>query len=396
MERTISEARALLDRTINDTAKLGKTLSAAKPILQSNAETCDALIARVAGSLLQLRDANWQARQLAVRRIASLSRKRGRVGRRWWRTATRLLWARMKDPESGDFFFVNMASLKTTWDAPLVFGRAYAPEFFRTVFPSTLSKVAAVAAMQRVVRRYLARRKVSAVVVHHWRLVQIRPGDVRKLWPDGKPYLPKRRVPLPKGDPMAGFYYYNLKNLRRAMDRPTILFTRKPEILGEHANDEKMRKGTLKLQAIVRRRFCRKILHDKLADRWERVFDPLYKRFFFFNKKVGSSVWKSPFPDALGNVTVPTAAEFEAIKRRRLEEKAAMIVSKVAYVIFARMKLRKVLEKKTTWVRAYDEEYKRYFYSNTATGESTWTKPPLFKRLQAEPPIAVDEEEADK
>ncbi len=394
MERTISEARALLDRTLDDTARLGKTLSAAKPALQSSAAACDALIARVAGSLLQLRDAGWQTRQLAARRIVSLWK--GRVGRKWWRAATRLLWARMKDPESGDFFFVNMASLKTAWDAPRVFDRAVAPEAFRTVFPSTLSKVAAVAAIQRVLRRFLARLHVSAIIVNDWRLVKIRPGDTRKTRPDGKPYLPRRRVPLPKGDPMRTFYYYNLSNFRRATDRPTVLFTRKPAVLGEHANDEKLAKGTLKLQAIVRRRFCKKILQDKLADRWERVFDPLYKRFFFFNKKAGSSVWKSPFPDALGSVTVPTAAEFEAIKRRRLEEKASLIVAKFAYSLFARFKLRKVLEKKTAWVRAYDEEYQRYFYSNTQTGESTWTKPPLFKRLQAEPPIAIAVDDGPK
>ena len=74
---------------------------------------------------------------VTARRIVGLWR--GRPLRRWWRAASRLLWGLMRDPESGEDFFVNVATLRTSWDQPRVFGRELPRAGFRRIFPCTLS-----------------------------------------------------------------------------------------------------------------------------------------------------------------------------------------------------------------------------------------------------------------
>jgi len=371
-ERTVREARALLDKTVADTALLGAPLAAARPALAGGAATLDALLARVAGSLLQLRNTDWQARQLAVRRIISLWR--GRNLRRWWRTASRLLWGRMRDPDSGDDFFVNIATLRTSWDVPRVFGRVLPPDAFRRVFACSLSKQAAVSAIQRTARRFFARLKVASRLADAWRLVRLTPFEAKKLRP--------RRTKLPEGHPLEHFYYYNIENFRKTRDRPFILFTKVPKVFGEHEADARVVKGAVRLQSIVRRLRGRSRFVTELRDQWERVEDPLWKRSFYVNKKTGASQWKLPMAGIIKrDVAIPTAAEYNVIIDHREMEIAARLLVRCMRLVAGRRKAGRVLVEKSPWVRAWDADYKRYFYSNSNTGDSSWTKPAIFRRL---------------
>ncbi len=382
-ERTMREARKLLDKTTANTALLGEPFAAVRPVLSSAASTCDALMARLAGSLLQLRSNDWQKRQLAVRRIITLWR--GKNGRRWWRTATRLLWGLMRDPESGDDFYVNLATLKTSWDLPLIFGRAVPAADFRRVFPCMLSQQAAVSAIQRTARRFFARLKVADLLVDHWRLVRMRPSDMKNIAP--------RKSKLPEGHPLQHYYFFNIKNSRKTRDRPFILFTREPKKYGEHDADRRLVKGAVSLQSYVRKMIGKRRFLSLVVDLRERVMDPLYGRPFFVDKITGTTSWNIPLSKSdlkLKATDIPTAAEYAQIIQKREMEAAARVLQRVMRFVQGRKKAARALIEKTTWTRVYDAEYKRYFYLDSATGESSWTKPAIFRRLGAEPPLASD------
>ena len=380
-ERTMREARKLLNKTISDTTLLGAPLEAVRPALTAAASTCDALLARIAGTMLQLRSADWQKRQLATRRIVSLWK--GRIGRRWWRTSTRLLWGIMRDPESGDDFFINLATLRTSWEKPNVFGRVLQVSQFRRVVPCMLSQMSALSAIQRTARRFFARLKVADLVVDQWRVVQMRAYDMKTI--------ARRKDKLPEGHPLRHFYYYNLKNGRKTRDRPFILFTRVPKKFGEHVADRRIVKGITLLQSYVRKMISKRRVITMLANTWLRVIDPLYKRAFFVNKRTGVSLWEPPLANVLKmkESDIPTAEEYEAILVDREMKMASSVMQRFMLFSKSRKLAAKRLLEVTTWSRVYDEEYKRFFYSDSKTGESSWTKPAIFRRLAVDPPLGT-------
>lgn len=384
-ERTVREAQKLLNKTQFDTVRLGGSMEATRPTLAAAASTCDALLARVAGTMLQLRSSDWQTRQLAARRIVTLWT--GMSGRRWWRTASRLLWGIMRDPESGEDFFINLATLRTTWEQPLIFGRVMLFSKFRRVVACMLSMQAAVSAIQRTLRVFFARLKVAKLVVDFWRIIKVRPSD--------RDNIKQRKVALPRGHPMARYYYYHIESgYKKTRDKPMILFTSVPSKFGEHEDDRLLVNSVTLLQSYARKKMGKRYVIHVLATQWLRVMDPLYGRCFFVNKKTGVSLWDPPLSLILNTKAsdIPTAEEYEA-SLIVLEEKLATCVlqrfmRRVKGVRHCARKLMAV----TKWTRVYDQEYNRFYFYNSATGESSWSKPALFRKLAIDPPSPRPEE----
>ena len=54
------------------------------------------------------------------------------------------------------------------------------------------------------------------------------------------------------------------------------------------------RKFAIRLQAVVRKFKARLQLPDLLAERYEKIYDPVQKRCFYYNKETDTSTWKKP------------------------------------------------------------------------------------------------------
>jgi len=331
-ERTILEARKLLNSTLNSEKDLGAPAASHQPKLTSAASKCDELVSRLTASLLQLRDPQWQARQQAVKRI--ILAWRGRAWRKWFRVATMLLWGRMRDPASGDYFFVNMFTLKTSWDPPVVFGRQVKGESVRRIYPTSLNIVAGAVAVQRMWRGFSSRAKLAETFGHFWRRVLVNQDKPGRDVP--RPRDPSQPWPPP-------FYYYNILPAwhRRwqssSLEKPRILNDPRfqPHFYGEHPEDESRISLAVQVQGLSKK-FSFRIAFFKLAaQRYCRIWDADYNRYFYYNKTTGQSTWVKPMksllkaweppvlkggeapPGAL-DVTTGTIADLK-VKKKRVE-----------------------------------------------------------------------------
>ena len=302
-ERTVAEAAALLRRTEASGAALGAPLGAQAPALASAAGKCDELVGRLTTMLLQLRDPAWQARQHAAKRIILCWR--GRVWRAWFRTATALLWGKMRDPASGDDFYVNMATKATLWAAPVVFGRQLAPAAVRRVFPCSLSKQAAAVVIQRSFRGHASRRRTARVFVRAWRMIRVSAA------------APQRAAPRPR-DPAAPYppphYYFNVlpegDRLWRppTAERPRVLHQLHPVEFGAHPDDQPSVGLARVLQKLGRRFTVRMAFFKQAAAAYERVWDADYKRYYYFNRHTGGTGWVKPMASLLRGYEFPIMA----------------------------------------------------------------------------------------
>jgi hypothetical protein len=271
-ERTVSEATALLNSTLAAGEALGAPAARAAPALSSAASKCDELLGRMTGMILQLRDGRWQARQLAARRIQLCWR--GIARRRWWRVATALLWGRLPDAASGDFFFVNMASMKTQWEVPAVFGAAVAPLSIRRVWPCMLSDQAAAAVIQRAARGLTKRMGLARDHVNKWRRVGIDAAQPLRSVP------PRRRARRPHEPEQPPHYYYNVVSGEARIEKPRYLFVLEPEVYGTHKDDLARNRLASLLQAVCRKFRSRLAFFRVVGAQYHKVWDHQYRRFY--------------------------------------------------------------------------------------------------------------------
>jgi hypothetical protein len=296
-ERTVKEATALLDSTLAAEAALGAPAARAAPALGSAAAKCDELLGKMAGMILQLRDGRWQARQLAARRIQLCWR--GAARRRWWRVATTLLWGRLRDGASGDFFFVNMANLKTQWDTPVIYGQRVAPLSIRRVWPCMLSDQAAAAVIQRAARGLTSRMALARAHINKWRRVGIDVDEPLRSVP------PRRRPRRPHEPEEPTFYYYNVDTGEARIEKPRYLFVLEPEEYGHHKDDLSRNQLARLLQAVCRKFRARLAFFRVVGAQYHKVWDPQYRRFYYFNVKKGTSSWKKPMAGMLRGYDMP-------------------------------------------------------------------------------------------
>lgn len=120
-----------------------------------------------------------------------------------------------------------------------------------------------------------------------------------------------------------------------------------------------------KIQSTIRRFLSRCRLYHLVVGRFEKIFDPKRKRFYYYDKVMDRSSWKKP--------SVLRKTEILEISPTYTQDEAAMLIQRN---LLRRAALRKVrvLYKKTVQV-VVDEASKRKSYLNPLTGSHSHKLP---------------------
>lgn len=356
LERTINSAVSLLNETRANEQALEDRIKEVKPKLSSAAAQCDNLLAEVTGLVLKLRDDNYNMRQLSARKIQRAFRERLRT--RWFRAAQKILWGRMLDKDIGVYFYVNRATLMTRREVPAIFGHKVPPDFPPRIYPATLSTRIAAYTIQRFLRSIRARKNLAGIASRLWRVVFTSDGQLT---------------------------YYNVLTKRSQLQKPWVLFGLDPKIYGAHQDDMAHSRAASVLQRAVRRYKAFKMFAETVLSVWEKVWDPNSRKWFYYNKKTGTSQWNRPFPRLLRNFEFPTIMD----TNMTLDE-AQRVVMGLFRLVAAKLIIRRKIRQ---WYRrVWDPEFQTYYYYNIKTDESSWYVPAIAKRHNVLIPEATPEE----
>ncbi|EQC32521.1 hypothetical protein SDRG_09847 [Saprolegnia diclina VS20] len=126
------------------------------------------------------------------------------------------------------------------------------------------------------------------------------------------------------------------------------------------------------LQTHFRRRNARDQCKAKLLQRFQRVYDPNTKRYFYYDKETSVSQWTAPrMLEQLQKTTTKHVSQ----------ETAAVRIQGVFRLRQARRDALALAQ--SNYEKVYDEAIHAYYYFNTKTGESQWTKPKCLRDADA-------------
>jgi hypothetical protein len=124
-----------------------------------------------------------------------------------------------------------------------------------------------------------------------------------------------------------------------------------------------------KIQCMIRV-FLAKIKIRRTAKRvWQRVYDPTYKKYFWYNNLDGNSKW-----------TIPTFVDMYYPEDRE----ASLLIQKVVRGFVGRMKARKKANEKYT--RFYDANLNKFYWLDKSTQQTTWNVTPWLERQEINMP----------
>jgi hypothetical protein len=125
----------------------------------------------------------------------------------------------------------------------------------------------------------------------------------------------------------------------------------------------------VKIQCMMRRYLARRRMKSQAQVALVRVFDPTFKRYFWYNQYTKGSTWKKPkFIDMFGEV------DFKAIA----------LMQRYIRGFIGRRRARK--EANTRYVRFFDNETGRFYWFDKKTQQTTYNASPWLKRMNIDMP----------
>jgi len=134
--------------------------------------------------------------------------------------------------------------------------------------------------------------------------------------------------------------------------------------------NEKKNKAAIKLQCLVRRFTARARVRRVAMQSWQRVFDPSFKLYFWYNKLNGQSQW-----------TVP---RFTSLYSKE-DAEAAIKMESVVRGFLGRMKARRVVFAKYT--RYFDANVNKFYWTVNETGKAFWKASAWLIKQQVPMPL---------
>ncbi|KAJ1384387.1 hypothetical protein B484DRAFT_17921 [Ochromonadaceae sp. CCMP2298] len=124
-----------------------------------------------------------------------------------------------------------------------------------------------------------------------------------------------------------------------------------------------------KIQCMMRRFVARARIRRQARKVWQRVYDPTYKKYFWFNNM-----------DELSRWDLPQFAQLFHLE----DHTACTKIEKVVRGFVARMRVRKKVNEKYT--RFYDSDLNKFYWLDKSTGETTWTVTNWLRKQEIEMP----------
>jgi hypothetical protein len=290
-------------------AALGPPAAARLAALAAAKASTDRLLSRLVAGVSELRDDATRERAAAARKIQGLYRRRS--ARRLMVTSARLLWGRVLDPVTGRHYYVHRVSGARQWEPPVVFGRRLDVGLYPTVLASALSPDQAAAMIQAAWRGAAGRRSILGLARCTYRRV-IDGASQRE-------------------------FYYNLATGRSRWSRPLILAGIDLPAYSHESLQEDVAwraRAALTAQRAWRAHAARRALASRASRRWERVWDPVQRRCFYYDTAAQTSSWAKPLARALP-AWQPPRAPLEPLS----PEQAAAVVGRFMRMCRVRWRL---------------------------------------------------------
>ncbi|OQR91687.1 hypothetical protein THRCLA_08909, partial [Thraustotheca clavata] len=311
---------------------------------------------------------------------------RGRLARRYLRQLLQNRFQKVWDPERQKFYFIDAETKETKWDAPK--------------FAQSLDSIVQMKHKKRRKKKVLTEEDSAVLVQKTFRMQQARKTatiqanrSIEQIW-----------------DPASQAYFYHNKQTNAVTwTKPRYWVDKVPEedntVKKEDVKQiiERRRKyvitdpneAAILLQTHYRRRRVRNQWKVNLMDRFQKVFDPNTKkytfyqhitlidtRYFYYDKEKNESQWSAP--RILEEFIVPSPNQ----RSNATEESAAVRIQGIFRLRKAR---REALElAQANYEKVYDEDIQAFYYFNTKTGQSQWTKPKCFHDADADKLIKVN------
>ncbi|OQR98990.1 hypothetical protein ACHHYP_07422 [Achlya hypogyna] len=131
--------------------------------------------------------------------------------------------------------------------------------------------------------------------------------------------------------------------------------------------------AALLVQTQYRRRHASQQCKAVLLARFQRVLDPNTQRYFYYDKETSTSQWSAP--------KILQELIKSPVRPRASQENAAVRIQGIFRLRRARREA--VALAQSNYEKVYDGTIGAYYYFNTKTGESQWTKPKCFHNADA-------------
>jgi tRNA uridine 5-carbamoylmethylation protein Kti12 len=127
--------------------------------------------------------------------------------------------------------------------------------------------------------------------------------------------------------------------------------------------------AVIRIQCAIRVALAKTRIKTQAKRVWQRVYDPKYKRYFWFNKLTKKSRWDQP--------------RFTQLYYEE-DRKAAIEIERVVRGFIGRMRVRKVAN--TKYTRFYDGSVNKFYWLDKSTGKTTWNVSQWLLKQQIEMP----------
>ena len=375
IERKMEELGALLALAQEANAQLGD--------IKSTATTSLSAIATATTGFLKMEDTVTDlkesvGRMFTKRQAATMVQNawRRKVARREIQRMIREQWQKFKDKKSGKFYYMNVRTGRVTWTKPKILGDkdiekishgkrkgAHKPKRKPRFTAAELTTDEAARVLQGCYRNRQARKLLRRMVREQYKKVK---------------------------DPATGkFYYYNTRTKVSHWTKPKFLGdddldkpeSRTPRFRHwELTSDEAARH----LQGAWRAKVARRRIRVMVRNQYRKKWDDKKQKFYYYNKRTKTSHWTKPL--CLGSEDLVLSARTREISGyvspRRTprvhaedldDETAAKMLQGAWRAKIARRKLKAMVRRQ--YKKCWDEGSKKFYYYNSRTGESHWTRP---------------------